>query len=162
MRVQAKRNTAVGRMNKKSAHIILVFGDLLSIGGLWIGFHLFSQIQHQITRQDDFIKYGNSVGFFFVGIGFPLLHAVSIVEHFFPELIKKYKRFLTHAVIAMLISLLIAGFSGSFWIQSQVENAGYIHCRKAGRGSVLSKRLVYTINTDICDEIAAAEQKQFD
>lgn len=146
-------------MNKKLAHTILVFGDLLSIGGLWIGFHLISQIQLHIANQDDIIRFSNRVGFFIVGIGFPLLHAISITEHFFPDMIKTYKRFLSRAVIVMLVLLLIAGFSGSSWITSQVENAGYAYCRDASKASALSKSLVFTKDLTLCEELIQSQKK---
>lgn len=145
-------------MNKKLAHIILIFGDLLSIGGLFIGYHLLSQIQLQIAHQEEFIKYSSSMGFFIVAIGFPILHAIAIIEYFLPELIKKHKRFLTHAVIVMLISLLIVGFLGSSWINSQIENAGYIYCQKASRISAFTKNLIYTKNITNCEKLAADRQ----
>lgn len=146
-------------MNKKLAHTILFFGDLLSFGGLWIGYHIFSQIMLKITNQADIIKYGNRVGFFIVGIGFPLLHILAIMDHFLPEYINKYKRFLNHSAIALVIILLSAGFVSSNWIKTQIEKAGYIYCQNASGVSALAKSLVYTKDMDICDELIESKRK---
>jgi hypothetical protein len=105
------------------------------------------------------ISYGNRVGFFMVGIGFPLLHLLVMIEHFRPEVIQKYKRFLNSAVIAMVIILLGAGFVGSAWIQHRVENAGYVNCKKASGSSMLAKSLVYTKDMKICEDLAASKRK---
>lgn len=147
------------RMNKKLAHTILVFGDLLSFAGLWIGYHIFSKVLIKIANQADMINYGNRVGLFIVGLGFPLLHSLAIIGHYLPDYIHKYKRFINHAVIVMVILLLTAGFSGSYWLRSQVENAGYLYCREASGISALAKTLVYTKDMEICEELAAAKYK---
>jgi hypothetical protein len=147
-------------MNKKLAHTILFFGDLLSFGGLWIGYHIFSQIMLKITNHADIIKYGNRVGFFIVGIGFPLLHIFAILEHFLPEYINKYKRFLNYFAIALVIILLSAGFVGSNWIKTHIEKAGYIYCHNASGVSALAKSIVYTKDMDICDELIESKRKR--
>jgi hypothetical protein len=146
-------------MNKKLSHTILFFGDFLSIGSLWIGYHIVTQVFIKITNQADMISYGNRVGFFIAGIGFPLLHLLVMIEHFRPEIIRKYKRFLNSAVIAMVILLLGAGFVGSSWIQYRVENAGYVYCNNASGSSMLAKSLVYTKNTKMCEDLATSKRK---
>jgi hypothetical protein len=146
-------------MDKKLSHTILFFGDLLSFGGLWLGYHIVTQVFIKITNQADMISYGNRVGFFIVGIGFPLLHLLVMIEHFRPKVIRKYKRLINSAVIAMVIALLGAGFVGSSWIQHQVKNAGYIYCQNASGSSTLAKSLVYTKDMRICEKLAASKRK---
>lgn len=60
-------------MNKKLEHAILFLGDLLCLGGLWISYNEFLRILVEISNQADFIRFGNRVGFFIVGLGFPFI-----------------------------------------------------------------------------------------
>ncbi len=147
-------------MNKKLAHTILFFGSLLCIGGLWIGYHEFQRILLEITNQADMIKFGNRVGFFIVGLFLPLIHLFIIVEHFRPTLIHKYKRLMNQGAIFLLIVLLSAGIIGSSWLESKVENAGYVYCRNASGISALAKSLVYTRDMDICEELVESKIKR--
>ena len=146
-------------MNKKLSHTILFFGDFLSFGGLWLGYHIVTQVFIKVSNQANMIRYGNRVGFFIVGIGFPLLHLLAMVEHFRPDVIRKYKRLINSVVIAMVIILLGAGFVGSSWIQYRVENAGYIYCQYASGSSMLAKSLVYTKDMKICEDLVASKRK---
>jgi hypothetical protein len=82
-----------------------------------------------------------------------------MIEHFRPDVIRKYKRLINSAVIAMVIVLLGAGFVGSSWIQHRVENAGYIYCQNACGSSMLAKSLVYTKDIKICENLAASKRK---
>jgi hypothetical protein len=96
------------------------------------------------------------VGFFIVGIGFPLIHLFIVLEHFRPAFIHKYKRVMNQGAIAMVILLISAGFIGSSWIKTQVENAGYYYCRQAGGAGAFSRTLVYTRDAAVCEDLAVA------
>ncbi len=113
----------------------------------------------EITNQVDSISIGNRDGFFILAIGFPLIYIFIIIEHFRPDFINKYKSFMNQGAIVMVIALLFAGFIGSSWIKSKVENAGYFYCRNASGISALAKTLVYTKNIDICEELVASKRK---
>lgn len=66
---------------------------------------------------------------------------------------------MNQGAIVMLIALFVAGFAGSYWIQSQVENAGYVYCRNASGVSALARTLVYTKYMDICEEFVESKKR---
>jgi hypothetical protein len=139
-------------MSKKQAHIILFFGDLLALSVIISFYYDFSEIVQEISHQVEMISFSNRMGFFILGVGALLIHPLLIVEHFRPEYIKKNYKFLNIGVIVLTIALFAAGFAGSAWIESKVENAGYVYCRKASGASALARTLVYTKNMEICEE----------
>jgi hypothetical protein len=139
-------------MSKKQAHIILFFGDLLALSVIISFYYDFSEIVQEISHQVEMISFSNRMGFFIVGMIVPIGHFLGIVEHFRPEYIKKNYKFLNIGVIVLTIALFAAGFAGSAWIESKVENAGYVYCRKASGASALARTLVYTKNMEICEE----------
>jgi len=145
-------------MNKKYAHSIIIFFDLLSFLGLWYAYNEIQRILIEITNQADIIEFGNRDFFIIVVLIVPVGHIIAIIEHFYAELIKIYNRLLNYGVIFTLIILLAAGFFGSFWIKSRVENVGYIYCRNASGISALARTLVYTKNMKICEELVEAKE----
>lgn len=140
-------------MNKKLAHSIILFFDLLSFLGIWYACHEAQRILIEITNQADIIEFGNRDLLIIVVLIVPVGHIMAIVEHYHGELVKSYSRFLNFSVIFMLIILIAVGFFGSFWIKSRVENDGYFYCRNASGISALARTLVYTKSTDICEKI---------
>ncbi len=146
-------------MNKKLAHLIIIFFDLLCFLGLWFGYHEIQRTLMYITNQADIIEFGNRVGFFIVGLIVPFGHIIAIVEYFNPELIKTYNRLLNYSTIVTFIILFGSGFIGSSWIKSRVENADYIYCSNASGVSALAKTLVYTRSIDICEELVKSKRK---
>lgn len=145
-------------MNKKVAHTILIIGDLLCFIGLWYGYQTFLRIFGEITHNAETIRYGNRIGFFVVCIGLPLIHLLVFIERFRPDLIKKYMKAINQTLIGMIILLIAAGFAGSMWINTKVENAGYIYCSKASGVGATSKTLVYTRNMQICEDLVAEKK----
>jgi hypothetical protein len=140
-------------MNKKLAHIILFVGNFFCIGIFWIGLRSFNHTLTEINLQPDSISFGSKNGFFIVPIIYVLIYLGIIIEHFRSALIEKYRIFLNYATAALLLLLIVGGFIGSSWIRSKVENAGYVYCRNASGISALERTLVYTKNTDICEEL---------
>ena len=147
-------------MNKKLAHIIALFGDLLCLGGLWIGCQEFQRILMEVANQTEMIRFGNRIGFFIFGLGFPLIHLLSIIGYFWPNFLKKIDSLVTKCIVIFVIMLFAGGVMGSYWIQAQVQKAGYIYCRKASGVSALAKSVVYTKNMEICEELAASKKKR--
>lgn len=145
-------------MNKKFAHSIILFFDLLSFLGLWYAYNEIQRILIEITNQADIIEFGNRDFFIILVLIVPVGHIIAIIEHYYPELIKIYNRLLNYGVIFTLIILLAAGFFGSFWIKSRVENVGYIYCHNASGISALARTLVYTKNRKICEELVEAKE----
>lgn len=150
-------------MNYKLRHLGILVFDLLSIGVLWIGYYNIKQILMEINDQIDILRFGNRDGFFIVGIIAPLLHVLNLTGYVWPNFIDKYQKALNYCVIGLVVISLVAGFSGSYWLKSQAENAGYIHCRYVSGVSALAKTLVYTKTLKICEELEAearAERKR--
>jgi hypothetical protein len=147
-------------MSKKQAHIVLFFGDLLSLGAIIMFYYDFNEISIEISSQVEVISFSNRMGFFVLGVGLPIIHILGIVEYFWPEFIKNNHKILNISVIVVLVVLLAAGFAGSAWIKSKVENAGYVYCRKASGASALAKALVYTKNIEICEELVKPKKKK--
>ena len=147
-------------MNKRLAHSILFFGDLLSFGALWVYYLEFQRIMMEIANQADMIRFSNRLGFFIFGLLLPPLHCLSIVDRFWPDFHKKYDRLVNRTVMVALIILFAGGFFGSSWIQSKVENAGYLYCRQASGISTLAKSLVFTKNKGICEEMVTERLKR--
>jgi hypothetical protein len=106
------------------------------------------------------IRFSSRTGFLILGVGALLIHPLMIVEYFWPGYIKKNNMILSIGLIALAIALFATAFTGSEWIKSKVENAGYVYCRKASGASALAKTLVYTKNIDICDDLVESKRKR--
>jgi hypothetical protein len=145
-------------MNKKQSLILFSIFELLFLAGILILYHEFGRIIQETNNQVDMIKFGNRISFLIVGIVIPIVHLIGIVEYFWPGYIKKNKHLLNLSLIAIGIALLVAGFSGSVWMKSKVENAGYVYCRNASGVSALARTLVYTKDMEICEELVASNQ----
>lgn len=147
-------------MNKKLAHSILVLGDIFCFWGLWIVFRKFQLIHMEITNNADMIRFSSRISFLVVGIFLPSAHLLTLIEYFRPSLIDKNKRFLNQSSIIALVVLVLFGFTGSSWIKTKVEKAGYICCSEAGGAGALVRSYVYTRNMNICDKIIVEEFNQ--
>ncbi|MGD9368202.1 MAG: hypothetical protein PVH87_21050 [Desulfobacteraceae bacterium] len=153
-------------MNNKLRHAGLLFFDLLCIVILWIGYDNFKQILMEINNQVEIIRFNSRDGSFIVGIGFPIMHLFVIADQLWPDFIKKlekHKRLASNCFVGFVVALLLGGFAGSSWLQSRVENAGYVYCRYVSSPSALAKTLVYTKDQKLCEELEAearAERKR--
>jgi hypothetical protein len=147
-------------MNKKLAHLILLFGDLLCFWVFWIGYHGYMNTLTEIKSYADIIRFGNRAGFFIIGLFLPPAHLLMVIENFWPNVIHKYKRFLNQSVVVILIALIGAGIIGSSWIKSKVENAGYVYCREVSGISALFRSLVYTKDMAMCEDLVADKYKK--
>lgn len=145
-------------MNKKFAHIGLLFFDVIGLSCLWAGYFVLVRILEEISINAETIEYGNRVGFLMVGILMPLLHFVITIEHFWPEFVKKHMRILSQTLIFTLVGLITAGFASSIWINAKVENAGYVYCSEASGISALAKNLIYARDMEICDALVATKK----
>ncbi len=139
--------------------MLFSFADLLIIGVIWISFDELYQLIIGIEQQATMIKFGNRTSFFIVSMVIPLVHLMGIIEYFQPDFIDKHRSVLNKSGIFLCVFLIIVGFAGSVWMKSQVENAGYVYCRKASGVSALAKTLVYTKNMDICEDLVASKRK---
>ena len=148
-------------MSKKTAHLILAFLDIISLWVLWIGGHDFYRILVEIHNNADVIEYINRVSFSIIGIGLPVIHVLTITEYFFPKLIHKHSVFTNWGVMVLVVGLISASIVGSFFLTYRLKNAGYVYCRQASGISALAKSVVYTINTDVCEEVAATHRRRF-
>jgi hypothetical protein len=149
-------------MNKKLAHSIILFFDLLSFVALWYVYHEVHRVLIEITNQANMIELGNRDLFIVVVLIVPFGHIIAIIEHYNSEFIKSYNRVLNYGVIFTIIILFATGLFGSFWIKSRVENAGYMYCRNASGISALARTLVYTKNMDICEELVERKKTKTD
>jgi hypothetical protein len=123
------------------------------------GYKDINQVIAETSNQIDKIEFGNRVGFFCLGFGILFIHILCMIEYFKPGLIRKYSRILNKFAIFIIGGLFVIGFLISNYTRNYVENAGYIHCRKAEDNiGLISKTLVYTKDMDICE--AEVEKKK--
>jgi hypothetical protein len=133
---------------------------------LWILYDDFKQTLMEIKNQADIVRFGNRDGFFIIGIVFPLMHFLVVVEQLCPDFIKrieKYRKPVNQSIMGFIVAMLISGFAISSWLQSRAENSGYVHCRYVSGVSALAKTLVYTKGVQICEDLEAkarAERKR--
>ena len=147
-------------INKKLAVSFLIFCNFLCLWVLWVGFNDIKEIIASLQSHAEVIRVGSRAGFFVVGIGFPILCLLPIVEKFWPDFLKKHSKLMSQCVVMGTIALLAAGFIGSSWIKARAENAGYAYCRNASGISALARTLVYTKNMDICEQLVEAKRKR--
>lgn len=153
-------------MNNTLRHVVCLFFDLFCIVMLWILYDDFKQTLMEINNQVDILRFGNRDGFFIMGIVFPLMHLLVIIEQLWPDFLTKftkYKKLINNCVMGFVVALLLAGFAISSWLQNRAENAGYVYCRYVSGTSALAKRLVYTKGQKICEDLEAearAERKR--
>ena len=139
-------------MNKKLAHTIILFFDLVCLFGIWIGYNEFQRILSEVKSQVDVIQFGNRVTFLIAGVMMPLIHIVGIIGHFWPDFSKNHQRPVNIGMVILLIAILGTGIFGSSWINARIESAGYTYCRNASGISALARTLVYTKTMEICEE----------
>lgn len=139
-------------MNKQ-AHIILIICDLFALWGMWFGYGEFQLLQSEIAAQVDTIRFGNRLGFAAVGLAFPILHLAALFGEYWIDYAKKYIVPINISVCVMIALLIVAGAAGSFWVETQVKNAGYVYCWRASGSSAISKTLVYTKDMRICEKL---------
>lgn len=116
-------------MNKKLAHIILFFFDLICLFGLWYFYDEIRQILLDIRSQANTVGFNSKQGFFIFALGMPIIHIVIAIEHFWFDFVNKHMRLINYGLIAGLILLFISAFVFSAVIQVKVENAGYMNCK---------------------------------
>lgn len=145
-------------INKKFAITFLLAINLFCLWVFWIGLSDMKEIIALSQRRADVIHIGSRAGFFVVVIGVPILCLLPVVEKIWTDFVKKHSKFITQSVIVGVVTLLTAGFLGSSWIRTRVENAGYTYCRNASGISALARTLVYTKNMDICDELVESKK----
>jgi hypothetical protein len=146
-------------INKKLAVTYLAALNILFMWVFCFSLDSVKEIFASLQSHADVIRVGSREGFFVVLIGFPIVCLVPIVEKFWPNFLKKHSKLMNQCIVIGTIALLAAGFIGSSWIKTRVENAGYTYCRNASGISALARTLVYTKNMDICEELVEEELK---
>ena len=106
----------------------------------------------------DVIRFSSRNGFYIVGAGFPLIHLLLIVEHYWSGWVKKYKKLINYGLLGLVAILIAAGFAGSLWLKSRAENEGYVYCWHASGNSALSKTLVYARDRKLCEDLEASKR----
>lgn len=149
-----------GKINKRQAHAILILGDLLCLWVIWSGFNSYMDVLTVLNNQADIIRFSSRSGFFIVCICAPLIHLLILVEYFWPAFVKKRIQLVSQCVVILVVSLLVAGIFGSYWIQNHAEKAGYFYCRNASGASALAKTLVYTKTKELCGDLVETERKR--
>lgn len=144
-------------MNKMKSHIIAFFFDLICFAVIVFGYQAFIGTVDEIRGRMDVIQFNSRIGFFVVGLGFPLIHLFGIADHFWSSLFKQYSRIVNLGFIVLIIVLFVTGVTSSSWLESQVKNADYIYCRNVSGVSALAKNRVYTRDMEICEELIAAK-----
>lgn len=145
---------------KKQTHITLIFCDLFGLLILWIGYSDIQLLQQEISNQVNVVEFGNRIGFVTISVAFPLFHIMALVSHFWKGMPKKYTTLLNTSVYILLAVLIIAGFVCSSWLESKVENAGYVYCWRASGSGAISKVLVYTKDMKICEELVEEQDRR--
>ena len=147
-------------MNKKLSHTILFILDILCLAILWIAYNEIDRILFAIDNHVNMVSFGNRIGFSIAGVFLPLIHIIAIVEHYRPDFIKKHIRLLNMSCIISVVLIFSSGLATSRWIESTLQDAGYVYCRNASGFSALAKSLVFTRNADICKEVVAEKRHQ--
>ena len=148
------------KMSKKQAHIIIFLVDLFCIAIIWLFYNETRQLFSDMHNQADKVIVGSKEGFFIFAIVAPILHFVTIIEHFWFEFIKKHIRLISWGVFAMLILLFISAITISGLIKIKVENAGYVNCKELEWSGAYSVSYTYTRNQAICKQLVAQENKE--
>jgi hypothetical protein len=146
-------------MSKKKAHILAILFDILSIIGLWVGYHLINQVVTGIAHPSDTVEFNSKVGFFCFGVVFPLAHLFGIYEYFWPKVVEKRMALISWSALILLIVLFASGFLISARLQAYVERSGYLHCLQADRQVSFSTGLVYTRDAAICRRLVEEKRK---
>jgi len=147
-------------INKKLAITFLIVINFFCLWVFWEGFNDIKEIIVSLHSHADVIRVGSRAFFFVVVIGVPILCLLPVVEKIWPDFVKEHSRLINQCATIGVIALLAAGFFGSSWIKTRVENAGYTFCRNASGISALARTLVYTKNIDICEELVETKRKR--
>ncbi len=83
-------------MSKKTAHVVIIFADLLAMFIFWIGYNEINQVVAGIAISADSVEFNNKVGLFFIGIGIPIAHIFAVYEKFFPKAVKRKNVFFNY------------------------------------------------------------------
>lgn len=146
-------------MSKTKAHILFIFGDLLGFFLLWSGYVDICKIVHDSSNSIEAISFSNRIGFFIFGIGILLVHVYLICESLRPRFFSKKIRWVDYVFLIFGIALFVSAIFISISMQNYVEKAGYQYCAGASGVSALAKKLVYTKDEEICQQLTAERRK---
>ena len=146
-------------MSKKKAHMVLILLDVFSIGCLWAGYRLISQVVIDIANSANAIEINNRVGFFCFGLLMPMVHLFAIFEYFYPKTVEKRMALFNWSAFILLIVLFASSFFMSARMQTYVERAGYLRCPQADRQLSFSSGLVYTKDDAACRRLVEEKRK---
>ncbi len=145
-------------MSKRNAHIILIIADIIALLVFWWGYSQIRVVFEDIALSADAVSFTNRIGFAFVGIVMPFAQVLALSEHFWPSYIHMRRKIISRIIIVSGIALFASAILISVYMQKHVEKAGYQYCRNASGVSALSKTLVYTKNSNICQQLTAKKR----
>ena len=148
-------------MGKKTAHIVLIFGDFLTLFILWIGYNEINGVVTGIAKFSDSVSFNSKVGGFFVIIFMPIIHIYVICEYFFlQKVLPKIAKWVNRSIIILCIVLFASAIFISFYMRVYVIRAGYVHCYELDDQLSFSTYLMYTKNNDVCSRLIEEKNEE--
>lgn len=147
-------------MSKSTAHIILILANIIAVLVFWWGCHQINNVFEDIALSADSVSFSNRIGFAFIGIVMPFAQILALCEHFWPEYLQKRNRLINQITIISGIVLLSSAALFSGYMQYHVEKIGYQYCRGASGVSALLKTLVYSKDSEVCNQLVEEKRNQ--
>jgi surface polysaccharide O-acyltransferase-like enzyme len=144
-------------MNKKklkiiTAHTIVCFFEVFIFWRMWHGYAHMTEVFTNVKAQIDTVTLYSRCGVYVVGIGFPLIHGLVIIENIRPS-IRRHLKIINRSIVVLIIALIVIAFGLTAQVKTHVENAGYVFCYKT-----YARYLVYARSNDLCEEAKEAER----
>lgn len=146
-------------MNKKLAHLIGAFLDLLAIGAIFIGCKWIGEILFEMNVQAELIEFDKYTGFIFVAIAVPALHILGIIENLWPKLFSPYREAMEKGIVSFAILLFLSCYILINWVPVKLESEGYVYCQTTSVG-IASRVIIYTIDDEVCQELGPSKYQQ--
>lgn len=147
-------------MSKKKAHLILIFGDILALFALWLGYNEINKVMACVADFADMVNFNNRIGFLIFAAGFIIAHIFIICNNLFLNKIFEKKAAWGNGVFIILgIVLFASAILISVNMRTYVEKAGYLHCPKADKRMTFATYLIYTKNSEICSQLVEGNVK---
>lgn len=147
-------------MSKKKAHLILIFGDLLALFALWLGYDEINKVIECVADFADMVNFNNRIGFLIFAAGFIIAHIFIICNNLFLNKIFEKKAAWGNGVFIIFgIVLFASAILISACMRTYVEKAGYLRCPQADHQLSFSTSLVYTKDAAICNRLVEEKRK---
>ena len=148
-------------MSKKTALIVFTFFDLLALYGLWLGYGEINKIVTGVANCADSVSFNSKIGLSMIAIIIPTAHFYGFCEcFFFQNVLPKIETLVSRAFITLTIVSFAGAIFISFYMQSYVKRAGYVHCSELDEELSFSVHLMYTKDSETCGQLVAEDRKK--